>query len=349
MAACSGWPTAPCCLGPVQLLFVSLGQDQPVLISPRNLAVLGAGARLDLVETHVTLGGGRALTNQPLRGRQGCRAEPRPSAGRRARRQPDRQDPLPRTAHARRPGRRDPRRRPTATRSRPSWRDPDRAWLQRAPPSAASASTSTTRSWSSMCSGGSTSDQFYKRACSTTRKPKRCSPAGSWSSPRRPDRPTPIRPTTICCCPADAETTPSPRARELRRRRQTPRTARPPGELDSVVRPSPSPLAVASECPGTARESPDLRVRRRGAGAVSSHALRGRSGAARAPAPRLPGGAELEGPRCELLRRSGPSGRSPFRRLSGCDRISRTCQHPIHGRPLALLDTPASAQKPRPW
>ena len=49
--------------GPVQLLFVSLGQDQPVLISPRNLAVLGAGARLDLVETHVTLGGGRALTN----------------------------------------------------------------------------------------------------------------------------------------------------------------------------------------------------------------------------------------------------------------------------------------------
>jgi Fe-S cluster assembly protein SufD len=49
--------------GPVQLLFVSLGQDQPVLISPRNLIVLGAGARLDLVETHVTLGGGRALTN----------------------------------------------------------------------------------------------------------------------------------------------------------------------------------------------------------------------------------------------------------------------------------------------
>ena len=42
---------------------MSLGQDQPVLISPRNLAVLGAGARLDLVETHVTLGGGRALTN----------------------------------------------------------------------------------------------------------------------------------------------------------------------------------------------------------------------------------------------------------------------------------------------
>ena len=49
--------------GPVQLLFVSLGQEQPVLISPRNLVVLGAGARLDLVETHVTLGGGRALTN----------------------------------------------------------------------------------------------------------------------------------------------------------------------------------------------------------------------------------------------------------------------------------------------
>ncbi len=49
--------------GPVQLLFVSVGYDQPVLISPRNLIVLGAGARLDLVETHVTIGGGRALTN----------------------------------------------------------------------------------------------------------------------------------------------------------------------------------------------------------------------------------------------------------------------------------------------
>jgi Fe-S cluster assembly protein SufD len=49
--------------GPVQLLFVSLGQDQPLLISPRNVVVLGAGARLDLVESHVTLGSGRSLTN----------------------------------------------------------------------------------------------------------------------------------------------------------------------------------------------------------------------------------------------------------------------------------------------
>jgi len=49
--------------GPVQLLFVSVGQDQPTLISPRNLVVLGDGAKLDLVESHVALGGGRNLTN----------------------------------------------------------------------------------------------------------------------------------------------------------------------------------------------------------------------------------------------------------------------------------------------
>jgi Fe-S cluster assembly protein SufD len=45
--------------GPVQLLFVSVGDQQPTLISPRNLVGLGAGARLDLVETHLALGGGR--------------------------------------------------------------------------------------------------------------------------------------------------------------------------------------------------------------------------------------------------------------------------------------------------
>jgi Fe-S cluster assembly protein SufD len=49
--------------GPVQLLFVSVGQDQPALISPRNLVVLGERARLDLVESHVALRGGRNLTN----------------------------------------------------------------------------------------------------------------------------------------------------------------------------------------------------------------------------------------------------------------------------------------------
>ena len=49
--------------GPVQLLFVSVGDEQPALISPRNLVMLGAGARLDLVETHVALGVGRPLTN----------------------------------------------------------------------------------------------------------------------------------------------------------------------------------------------------------------------------------------------------------------------------------------------
>jgi Fe-S cluster assembly protein SufD len=49
--------------GPVQLLFVSVGDQRPTLISPRNLVALGAAVRLDLVETHVALAGGRALTN----------------------------------------------------------------------------------------------------------------------------------------------------------------------------------------------------------------------------------------------------------------------------------------------
>ncbi len=49
--------------GPVQLLFVSVGQDQPTLISPRNVIVLGDGAELDLVESHVALAGGSNLTN----------------------------------------------------------------------------------------------------------------------------------------------------------------------------------------------------------------------------------------------------------------------------------------------
>jgi Fe-S cluster assembly protein SufD len=49
--------------GPVQMLFVTLADEQAWLVSPRNLVLLGAGARLDLVETHVALGGGRLLTN----------------------------------------------------------------------------------------------------------------------------------------------------------------------------------------------------------------------------------------------------------------------------------------------
>ncbi len=62
--------------GPVQLLLVSLGEDRPTLISPRNLVVLGAGARLDLVETHLALGGdGRPLTNLVNRFVVGRRAE----------------------------------------------------------------------------------------------------------------------------------------------------------------------------------------------------------------------------------------------------------------------------------
>jgi Fe-S cluster assembly protein SufD len=49
--------------GPVQLLFVSLGREQPILMNPRNLIVLGDGAKLDLIESHVALGGGNNLTN----------------------------------------------------------------------------------------------------------------------------------------------------------------------------------------------------------------------------------------------------------------------------------------------
>jgi Fe-S cluster assembly protein SufD len=49
--------------GPVQLLFVSVGRDQPELISPRNVILVGDGASLDLVESHVALGNGRNLTN----------------------------------------------------------------------------------------------------------------------------------------------------------------------------------------------------------------------------------------------------------------------------------------------
>jgi len=61
--------------GPVQLLFVSLAQEQPALINPRNVVVLGAGARLDLVETHVVLGPGRHLTNLVNRFAVGAGAE----------------------------------------------------------------------------------------------------------------------------------------------------------------------------------------------------------------------------------------------------------------------------------
>jgi Fe-S cluster assembly protein SufD len=48
---------------PVQLLFVSVGQDHALMISPRNLVVLGDRARLDLIESHVMLGAPGTLTN----------------------------------------------------------------------------------------------------------------------------------------------------------------------------------------------------------------------------------------------------------------------------------------------
>jgi Fe-S cluster assembly protein SufD len=49
--------------GPVQLLFVSVGGDAPMLISPHNIVLLGDRASLDLVESHVAIGEGRNLTN----------------------------------------------------------------------------------------------------------------------------------------------------------------------------------------------------------------------------------------------------------------------------------------------
>jgi Fe-S cluster assembly protein SufD len=48
---------------PVQLLFVAINQDRPVLINPRNVVIVGDGARLSLIESHVLLGTGGSLTN----------------------------------------------------------------------------------------------------------------------------------------------------------------------------------------------------------------------------------------------------------------------------------------------
>jgi Fe-S cluster assembly protein SufD len=49
---------------PIQLLFVvAVEQDRPGLISPRNVIVLGDGARLDLIESHVVLEGAQSFTN----------------------------------------------------------------------------------------------------------------------------------------------------------------------------------------------------------------------------------------------------------------------------------------------
>jgi Fe-S cluster assembly protein SufD len=49
---------------PVQLLFVSVDQDRPALISPRNVVRVGDGARLELIESHVVLGRSQCLINQ---------------------------------------------------------------------------------------------------------------------------------------------------------------------------------------------------------------------------------------------------------------------------------------------
>jgi Fe-S cluster assembly protein SufD len=48
---------------PIQLLFVSVDQDRPVLINPRNVVIVADGARLELIESHVVLGGRQNLIN----------------------------------------------------------------------------------------------------------------------------------------------------------------------------------------------------------------------------------------------------------------------------------------------
>jgi Fe-S cluster assembly protein SufD len=48
---------------PIQLVFVSVDQDRPVLINPRNVVIVGDGARLELLESHVVLGRNQSLTN----------------------------------------------------------------------------------------------------------------------------------------------------------------------------------------------------------------------------------------------------------------------------------------------
>jgi Fe-S cluster assembly protein SufD len=47
---------------PVQLLFMSVDQDPPAVLNPRNLVVIGDGARLSLIESQIMAGGG-GLTN----------------------------------------------------------------------------------------------------------------------------------------------------------------------------------------------------------------------------------------------------------------------------------------------
>jgi Fe-S cluster assembly protein SufD len=48
---------------PVQLLFMSVEHDPPAVVNPRNIVVVGDGARLNLIESHVMPGDGRGLTN----------------------------------------------------------------------------------------------------------------------------------------------------------------------------------------------------------------------------------------------------------------------------------------------
>jgi len=56
---------APGCLleTPINLVFVSLAQEQPVQSQPRNLLVLGAGSEAKIVESYIGLGNGNYFTN----------------------------------------------------------------------------------------------------------------------------------------------------------------------------------------------------------------------------------------------------------------------------------------------
>jgi len=60
---------------PLQLLFLSVGQNAPVMTHPRCLLSLGDRASLHLIETHVSLGEGQLFTNLVSQIRLGAEAE----------------------------------------------------------------------------------------------------------------------------------------------------------------------------------------------------------------------------------------------------------------------------------
>ena len=48
---------------PVQVIYATVGQTSPVMTHPRNIVRLGEGARLRLIESHISFGAGPFLTN----------------------------------------------------------------------------------------------------------------------------------------------------------------------------------------------------------------------------------------------------------------------------------------------